>query len=131
MASLTDQEINNTYEGLIKTESSTQLPATGKVILSDGLGHASSLSIGKATEGATIDGTAVVTGNITQSDSSSTSTLGIAQICNTLAVAGVTSLNSNVDVTGMLTTNNNNCLAGENNATDVDGTLSVGGSKAA
>jgi hypothetical protein len=131
MASLTDNEINNTYKGLIKTTSSCQLPATGKVVLSDGDGNASSLSIGATGEGATICGTAVVTGNITQSDSGCTSTLGVAQICDTLTVAGVTCLNSNVDVVGVVTTNNNNCLAGETNATDIDGTLSVGGSKAA
>jgi len=131
MASLTDKEINNTYKSLIKTESSTQLPATGKVVLSDGDGNASSLSIGACGEGVTICGTAVVTDNITQSDSTCTSTLGIAQICNALTVAGAASLNGIVDVVGLLTTNNNNCLAGENNATDVDGTLSVGGSKAA
>ena len=47
MATLTDEEINNTYSGLIKTIDSLELPANGRTCLSDGQGNISSLEIGQ------------------------------------------------------------------------------------
>lgn len=76
MASLTGQKIKDTYDGLLKTSDSTQgLPDGTRTVIQDGLGNDSSLSIGKANNGATITGTlnanvngsliGNVTGNVT------------------------------------------------------------------
>jgi hypothetical protein len=132
MATLTDQEINNTYRGLIKTSDSQALDETGRTVLSDGAGNASSLSIGQATaaEGAKICGSLDVTKNITQPDNC-TSTLGIVGICNTLNVANNTCLENGLTVTGDTLTNGNNCLGTSSSNTCILGKLTVGGNGAA
>ena len=130
MATLTDQEINNTYSGLIKTINSVELPNTGRTCLSDGQGNISSLEIGQGNEGATIKGSVDITGNITQSNLCCTSTLGIVNICYTLNVANNTCLASNLTVTGDTCTNGNNCLGTSSNLTSIPGNLTVGGSQA-
>ena len=131
MPSLTDQEINNTYSGLIKTINSVELPNTGRTCLSDGQGNISSLEIGLVNEGAKIKGSVDITGNITQSDDACTSTLGIVNICDTLNVANNTCLASNLTVTGNTLTNGNNCLGTSSNLTCIPGNLTVGGNQAA
>lgn len=63
MASLTGQKIKDTYDGLLKTSDSTQgLPESGRVVIQDGLGNDSTLSIGRASgsNGADIDGNLTV-----------------------------------------------------------------------
>ena len=124
---LTDLEISNTYLGLIKTRDTCPLAATGKIELSDGAGNTSSLSIGQVNQGATICGTAVVTGNITQSDSTCTSSLGVVNVNKTITVTDATCLKGSVDIDGVLNTNNNNCLGGVSNCTEILGQLAVGG----
>lgn len=131
MASLTDQNINNTYSGLIKTCDSGQLPSTGKTVLTDGLGNESSLEIGKCGQGATIKGTAVVTGDISQCNSTCTSTLGIVNICDTLEVTNNTCLNGNLNVTGDTCTGGDNYFGTADNTTCIPGMLAVGGPTAA
>ena len=131
MATLTNTEISDTYKGLIKTSGTCSLPNTGKTVLSDGDGNSSSLSIGVVDEGATISGTAVVTGNINQSVSTCTSTLGIVNVCKDLTVNEGTCLKGNVVIDGVLNTNNNNCLGSESNSTEIPGQLAVGGSSGA
>ena len=131
MATLTDQEINNTYSGLIKTINSVELPVNGRTCLSDGQGNISSLEIGQGNEGATIKGSVDITGNITQSNLCCTSTLGIVNICDTLNVANNTCLASNLTVTGDTCTNGNNCLGTSSNLTCIPGNLTVGGNQAA
>ena len=131
MPSLTDQEINNTYSGLIKTVDSLELSDTGRTCLSDGQGNISSLEIGQGNEGATIKGSVDITGNITQSNATCTSTLGIVNICDTLNVANDTCLASNLTVTGDTCTNGNNCLGTSSNLTCIPGNLTVGGNQAA
>ena len=131
MPSLTDQEINNTYSGLIKTIDSLELPVNGRTCLSDGQGRESSLEIGLSDEGAKIKGSVDITGNITQSGAACTSTLGIVNICNTLNVANDTCLATNLTVTGDTLTNGNNCLGTSSNLTCIPGNLTVGGNQAA
>ena len=130
MPSLTDQEINNTYSGLIKTIDSLELPESGRTCLSDGQGRESSLEIGQIGEGAKIKGSVNVTGDITQ-PAACTSTLGIVNICDTLNVVNDTCLASNLTVTGDTCTNGNNCLGALDNLTSIPGYLTVGGSQAA
>tara|TARA_R110002153_G_scaffold53177_2_gene148483 strand:+ start:23030 stop:24754 length:1725 start_codon:yes stop_codon:yes gene_type:complete len=124
---LTDLEISNTYLGLIKTRDTCPLAAAGKIELSDGAGNTSSLSIGQVNQGATICGTAIVTGNITQSDSTCTSSLGIVNVNKEITVTEATCLKGSVDIDGILNTNNNNCLGGVSNCTEILGQLAVGG----
>ena len=50
---LTDQLIGNTFQSLIKTSDNCKLPASGQVLMTDGCGSDSSISIGKATQGPT------------------------------------------------------------------------------
>ena len=65
MATLTNQRIKDTYDGLLKTEDSTQgLPTTGQVLIEDGVGNDSSLQLGRANNGATISGQLNVTGGV-------------------------------------------------------------------
>ena len=62
MSTLTGQRIKNTYDGLLKTEDSTQgLPATGQVTIEDGLGNDSALELGRVNNGATIKGNLNIT----------------------------------------------------------------------
>ena len=63
---LTDKLIGNTFQSLIKTSDNCQLPATGQVLMSDGCGSDSSISIGKATQGLLVTGP-INGGNITAS----------------------------------------------------------------
>ena len=66
MSTLTGQRIKDTYDGLLKTQDSTQgIPATGQVIIEDGLGHDSALELGRVNNGATIKGDLNVTEEIT------------------------------------------------------------------
>jgi hypothetical protein len=69
MSTLTNTKIKDTYDGLLKTQDSTQgIPATGKVLIEDGVGNDSALSLGRVNNGAEITGTitadsATVNGN--------------------------------------------------------------------
>ena len=57
MSTLTGQKIKDTYDGLLKTVNSTQgIPATGQVLIEDGLGNNSALNLGAQGNGATISG---------------------------------------------------------------------------
>ena len=58
MATLTGQKIKDTYDGLLKIDdSSVGLPASGKIVITDGLGSKSALNLGKINNGAEITGT--------------------------------------------------------------------------
>ena len=69
MSTLTNTKIKDTYDGLLKTQDSTQgIPASGKVLIEDGVGNDSALSLGRVNNGAAITGTitadsATVNGN--------------------------------------------------------------------
>ena len=57
MSTLTGQRIKDTYDGLLKTQDSTQgLPATNQILIEDGLGNDSALSLGRVNNGASISG---------------------------------------------------------------------------
>lgn len=56
MASLENQKIKDTYQGIVKTNDNQELPATGQVPLTDGNGNESAISIGRAGEGITVTG---------------------------------------------------------------------------
>ena len=57
MSTLTGQRIKDTYDGLLKTQDSTQgIPATGQVVIEDGLGNDSALELGRVNNGAKITG---------------------------------------------------------------------------
>lgn len=73
MASLTGQQINNTYQALLKTTGNTSLPASGKVTMTDGAGNASPLSLSQTQLGINTgaSGQLEISGdNITLTDSS-------------------------------------------------------------
>ena len=70
MATLTGQKIKDTYDGLLKIDdSSVGLPASGKIVITDGLGSDSALNLGKINNGAEITGTLKID-KITDSTSS-------------------------------------------------------------
>ena len=67
MASLANQTISSTYDGLIKTSTDQPVPISGVQLLEDGVGNSLALSIGRANQGVTITGTVTadtVTGTI-------------------------------------------------------------------
>ena len=52
MGTLTGAQIRNTYDGLLKTTDSTQgIPVSGRVVVQDGVGNNSALSVGRSTNG--------------------------------------------------------------------------------
>ena len=69
MASLANQSISSTYDGLVKTSSDQPVPASGVQLLEDGVGNTLALSVGRANNGAT------VTGTLTAADLSVTGTI--------------------------------------------------------
>jgi hypothetical protein len=56
MSTLSGKNINETYDGLLKTSNNEALPQTGRIVIQDGLGNDTALSIGRAGEGISIDG---------------------------------------------------------------------------
>ena len=85
MATLTGQKIKDTYDGLLKTDvSSIGLPASGKVVITDGLGNDSALSLGKINNGAEITGTLKIA-SITDSTSSAATVDEIITEAKTIA----------------------------------------------
>ena len=73
MASLANQTISSTYDGLIKTSTDNAVGASGVQALQDGSGNTLALSVGRSGNGATITGTLTaasvsVTGTILDSD---------------------------------------------------------------
>lgn len=85
MATLTGQKIKDTYDGLLKTDvSSIGLPASGKVVITDGLGIDSALSLGKINNGAQITGTLKIA-SITDSTSSAATVDEIITEAKTIA----------------------------------------------
>lgn len=74
MASLANQSISSTYDGLVKTSSDQPVPASGVQLLEDGVGNTLALSVGRANNGATVTGTLTassisITGTILDSSS--------------------------------------------------------------
>lgn len=131
MATLEDQEINNTYSGLIKTIDSLPLDSAGRTRLSDGQGNASSLEIGRGSiTGICVRGNLDTSGSITQPDNAN-SVLGLAYICSTLTVGDNTCLLGNITVEGETLTNGNNCLGTSSNLTCIPGKVTIGGNQAA
>jgi len=109
---LTNKCINATYQGLIKTCDNLVLPADGQVLLTDGQGTESSLSIGKANNGISVLGVSTLCGNITQ-EGSSTTTLKATTITGAGTVCGATLLCNSAEVCCALTTHANNTFCGE------------------
>ena len=65
MGTLTGNKIKDTYDGLLKTTDSTSgIPATGVVVIQDGLGNDSALKIGRAGNGVESDSDLAVTGEL-------------------------------------------------------------------
>ena len=61
MASLANQTISSTYDGLIKTATDQPVPASGVQLLEDGLGNSLSVSIGRTGNGLQVSGTVTAT----------------------------------------------------------------------
>jgi len=61
MASLANQTISSTYDGLIKTSTDQPVPISGVQLLEDGVGNSLALSVGRANQGVTITGTLTAT----------------------------------------------------------------------
>ena len=59
-ANLTDENISDTYGGLLHVQGTT-LPLTGQVVVSDGDGKTTSMSLGVSGEGVTVTGPIVCT----------------------------------------------------------------------
>lgn len=57
-ASLSNQNISNTYKGLLHAQGDA-LPSTGNIVITDGSGQSSSLAIGVANQGIKVTGTSV------------------------------------------------------------------------
>jgi hypothetical protein len=57
MASLANQTISSTYDGLVKTSTDQPVPISGVQLLEDGVGNSLALSVGRANQGVTITGT--------------------------------------------------------------------------
>ena len=98
MSSLQNNNINTTYDGLLKFVDNEGL-VTGQKLVTDGLGSSTALTLGP------IDAGASITGNIT-STGSITSDINITAGGN-LTVSGVTRLNGNAIVSGDLQTLSN------------------------
>lgn len=69
MATLTNLKIKDTYDGLLKTSNNEELGATGFTLIEDGLGNASSLSLGRAGNGLFINGNLSNSGDVYTSGS--------------------------------------------------------------
>jgi hypothetical protein len=67
MSTLQGKKIKDTFDGLIKTNNEDQLPGTGQVLLQDGNGNDSSLSLGRSGEGVSLNGNLDVTGRVDSS----------------------------------------------------------------
>jgi hypothetical protein len=72
MASLANQTISSTYDGLIKTSTDQPVGVSGVQLLEDGVGNTLALSVGRANQGVTVTGTLTatalsgpLTGNVT------------------------------------------------------------------
>ena len=110
MSTLTNTKIKDTYDGLLKTtDRTTGLPATEQVVIQDGVGNDSSLSLGQATEGASINGRVddagdvYVDNNVECSDSITASNdieSGNDMVGNDLQVTGAASVQGNIIVNG-------------------------------
>ena len=107
MATLTNTKIKDTYDGLLKTQDSTQgIPASGKVLIEDGLGNDSALSLGRANNGISVTGaiTGDLTGNVTGNVTGNLS----GNISTSTSVTGSLSVSSDATISGDLKVQNNN-----------------------
>ena len=79
-ASLSNQNISNTYRGLLHAQGDA-LPTTGNIVITDGSGQSSSLSLGTAGQGIVVSGPAEL-GNVyaTSASLSSLTMEGLAGI---------------------------------------------------
>ena len=71
MASLANQTISSTYDGLIKTSSDNAVPVSGVQALEDGSGNALALSVGRSGNGVTVSGNLAVDTNTLYVDAAS------------------------------------------------------------
>jgi len=79
MASLANQTISSTYDGLVKTSTDQPVPISGVQLLEDGVGNSLALSVGRANQGVTITGTLTATsisGVLADGVTATTQTLG-------------------------------------------------------
>lgn len=79
MASLANQTISSTYDGLIKTSTDQPVPISGVQLLEDGVGNSLALSVGRANQGVTVTGTLTATsisGVLADGVTATTQTLG-------------------------------------------------------
>lgn len=63
MASLANQTISSTYDGLVKTSSDNAVPVSGVQALEDGSGNALALSVGRSGNGVSVSGNLAVDTN--------------------------------------------------------------------
>jgi hypothetical protein len=96
--SLSNKDINATYDGLLKFTDNQEL-LTGQKIVTDGLGNETALTLGRCNNGINISGPITSTTVIN-------ATNGICTL-GTLNVAGDTNLSSDVYINGNLTTSSN------------------------
>lgn len=68
MASLANQTISSTYDGLIKTSSDNAVGVSGVQLLQDGSGNDLALSVGRSGNGVTITGNLAVSGDVSIAD---------------------------------------------------------------
>lgn len=94
MNSLAEQYIADTFDGLLHV-GGTPLPISGRVTVFDGVGGASSLSIGSGGNGATINGELYTTNNIVVGGGGILIPTGILTITN----GGVNITNGSVNIT--------------------------------
>lgn len=90
MATLANQTISSTYDGLIKTSTDQPVPISGVQLLEDGVGNSLALSVGRANQGVTVTGTLTATSLV--------GTLSTAAQPNITSVGTLTGLNLDDDI---------------------------------
>ena len=92
MASLANQTISSTYDGLIKTSTDQPVPATGVQLLEDGLGNSLSVSIGRVNNGIEVSGTVTATAFV--GDGSGLTGISVSPTLDEVTTNGATTTNS-------------------------------------
>lgn len=133
MATLLGQNINQTYEGLLKTFSSNELESSNPI--SDGLGNPTALNLGSAGNGSSFDNSLVVGSTLlacnTLTTNSNLCVKGSSTIDNNINVAGNTLISGNLTASnftftgagqfnGGITFNNTITVSGVSNIVDTN-----------
>lgn len=129
MSDLRDKLISSTFPSLLHTTNDAVLPTTGVVLIEDGSGNPSALSLGLSGRGATITGNLTVAGTTNRIIGATTlvgTTIALSSTGN-LTLSGITNRITGVSntITGNTTINGVVSLNGASNA--IAGTVTIQG----